>query len=195
MLVMHLFLGTSVIAVYAEDFLAHSMHASILVSNPTHTAEMITQCTEDRGGYFVYKSSELVRVRVPSDQFGSLRIFVEENAEQIVELGINARDLREEIVRLRSGIKSREEILQRNLLYLGRTDVAGTLAIEREIMMLMGEIENLKGRLRKLNIDRDLAQVEVYLSFQEQTLPQDIPSSFEWINTIDFFHFLKEGYD
>jgi hypothetical protein len=195
MLVMHLFLGTSVIAVYAEDFLAHSMHASILVSNPTHTAEMITQWTEDRGGYFVYKSSELVRVRVPSDQFGSLRIFVEENAEQIVELGINARDLREEIVRLRSGIKSREEILQRNLLYLGRTDVAGTLAIEREIMMLMGEIENLKGRLRKLNIDRDLAQVEVYLSFQEQTLPQDIPSSFEWINTIDFFHFLKEGYD
>jgi hypothetical protein len=191
MLVMHLFLGTSVIAVYAEDFLAHSMHASILVSNPTHTAEMITQWTEDRGGYFVYKSSELVRVRVPSDQFGSLRIFVEENAEQIVELGINARDLREEIVRLRSGIKSREEILQRNLLYLGRTDVAGTLAIEREIMMLMGEIENLKGRLRKLNIDRDLAQVEVYLSFQEQTLPQDIPSSFEWINTIDFFHFLN----
>jgi hypothetical protein len=156
---------------------------------------MITQWTEDRGGYYVYKSPDMVRVRVPSDQIGSLRVFVEENAEQIVELGIRARDLREEFVSLRSGIKSREEILGRNLLYLGRTDVAGTLAIEREIMMLMGEIENLKGRLRKLNVDRALAQVEVYLSFQEQTLPQDIPSSFEWINTVDFYRFLQEGYE
>jgi hypothetical protein len=178
-------MGVSVLGIRAEDYLAHSMHASILVANPTHTAEMITQWTEDRGGYYVYKSPDMVRVRVPSDQIGSLRVFVEENA----------RDLREEFVSLRSGIKSREEILGRNLLYLGRTDVAGTLAIEREIMMLMGEIENLKGRLRKLNVDRALAQVEVYLSFQEQTLPQDIPSSFEWINTVDFYRFLQEGYE
>ncbi len=192
---MYLFMGLSIRGIRAEDYLAHSMNASILVANPTDTAEMITQWTEDRGGYFVYKSPELVRVRVPSDQIGSFRAFVEESAEQIVELGIEARDIREEIVNLRSGIKSREEILQRNLLYLGRTDVAGTLAIEREIRSLMGEIATLKGRLRKLNIDRALAHAEVYLSFQEQTLPQDIPSSFAWINTIDFYRFIQEGFD
>ena len=34
---------------------------------------------------------------------------------------------------------------------------------------------------------------EVVLSFQEQTLPRDIPSSFGWINSMDFYRFAEEG--
>jgi len=72
--------------------------------------------------------------------------------------------------------------------------VAGTLAIEREVHALLQEIEKLKGTLRKLNTDRRLARGEIYLSFMEKSLPQDIPSSFEWVNTVDFYNLMQEGF-
>ena len=55
----------------------------------------------------------------------------------------------------------------------------------------MEEIENQKGRLRKLENDRLFALGEIKLSFKEQTIPTDVPSSFAWINTIDFYRFMK----
>jgi hypothetical protein len=112
-------------------------------------------------------------------------------AEEMVEFQLEARDLREEILGLEAGARSREEILARNLTYLDRADVTGTLAIEKEVMQLLGEIEALKGRLRKLENDRRLAKAEIQLNFLEQALPEDIPSSFYWINGIDFYRFME----
>ncbi len=72
-------------------------------------------------------------------------------------------------------------------------DVDGTLAIEQEVVQILAEIEGLKGRLRKLNVDRVFSRGEIYLSFMEETIPEDIPSSFGWINTVDFYRFMRRG--
>ena len=71
---------------------------------------------------------------------------------------------------------------------------AAACAIEQEILRLVTEIEGLKGRLRKLETDRRFARGEIFLSFQEQTLPEDIPSSFDWINSVDFYRFIEEDF-
>ena len=83
---------------------------------------------------------------------------------------------------------------KQNLQYIDQTDVEGTLAIEKEIMQLLTEIEQLKGRLRKLTVDRNYALAQVNLQILGQSLPTDIPSSFGWINTIDFYTFVDEGF-
>ena len=106
----------------------------------------------------------------------------------------SAVDLREDLLGVRSGIRSREEILQRNLAFLDRADVKGTLAIEREVMALLREIEGLKGRLRRLEADRMMALARIDLTFLEQTLPEDIPSSFGWINGVSFYGFVGGGF-
>jgi hypothetical protein len=60
-------------------------------------------------------------------------------------------------------------------------------------MQLLTEIEQLKGKLRKLTVDRAYALAQVNFRILGQSLPTDIPSSFGWINTIDFYRFMEEG--
>jgi len=181
--------------IHGEQYLSRSMRAQIMVADPKRAAENITEWTEERGGYYLFRSMVTVVVRIPMEELEELRMFTERTAEQVVSMDFEAQDLRESIIRAKSGIQSREEILKKNLRFLDRADVEGTLAIEREITRLLQEIEQFKGRLRKLTTDVRFARAEIHLSFTEQTLPQDIPSSFQWINTIDFYRFVKGRYE
>jgi hypothetical protein len=180
-------------ALGAENFLHHSIRATILVADPERTADLLASWAEKVGGYYLVKSTHQVLFRFPYRQTGRLRQFLEEVADEMVELSPSAVDLREDVLGIQSGIRSREEILQRNLSFIDEADVEGTLAIEAEIVQLLAEIEELKGRLRKLTVDMAYAKGEVQMRFMQQSIPEDIPSSFDWINTVDFYQFIREG--
>jgi hypothetical protein len=184
----------SIQAVAEENYLHHGIQATILVADVDRAVDSLARWAEEAGGYLLYKSSDVVIFRFPHTEAGSLRGFLEDMSETVVELSLQAQDLRESILGIQSGIQSREEILQQNLQYIDRTDVEGTLAIEKEVMQLLTEIEQLKGKLRKLTVDRAYALAQVNLRILGQSLPTDIPSSFGWINTIDFYTFVDEGF-
>ena len=184
----------SIQAVAEENYLHHGIQATILVADVDRAVDSLARWAEEAGGYLLYKSSDVVIFRFPHTEVGVLRGFLQDISETVVELSLQAQDLRESILGIQSGIQSREEILQQNLQYIDRTDVGGTLAIEKEVMQLLTEIEQLKGRLRKLTVDRAYALSQVNLRILGQSLPTDIPSSFGWINTIDFYAFVDEGF-
>ena len=194
MMAVLIFLSFPVSLPASENYLSHSIHAVILVSDAEATADSLTTWIETAGGYYTFKSRDRVALRIPYQEIGSLRLYLENIAEEVVTVELQAHDLRENILQTRSGLRAREEILKQNLQYIDKTDVKGTLAIEKEILRLVNEIESLKGRLRKLETDRRLARGEIFLSFQEQTLPEDIPSSFDWINSVDFYLFMEEDF-
>ena len=181
-------------AVAEENYLHHGVQATILVADVDRSIDRLALWVDEAGGYLLFKSSEVVIFRFPHTEVGRLRDFLEDISETVVELSLQAQDLRESILGIQSGIQSREEILQQNLQYIDQTDVEGTLAIEKEIMQLLTEIEQLKGKLRKLTVDRAYALAQVNLRILGQSLPTDIPSSFGWINTIDFYTFVDEGF-
>jgi hypothetical protein len=176
----------------SDNYLSHGISAVIVVADSEHAADALTTWVEEEGGYYLHKSKERVTLRVPYQKIGNLRSFIESIAEEVIDIELEAHDLREEIQRLRSGLEAREEILKKNLGYIDRSDVKGTLAIEEEIRILVQEIENHKGRLRKLETDRLFALGEIKLSYKEQTIPKNIPSSFAWINSIDFYRFIED---
>jgi hypothetical protein len=169
-----------------ESFLHHSLSASLVVADREPAADRIAAWVEQQGGWFVSKSGELVVARLPNAMLKALRELLERQAEEVVELTPRADDLREQMLAAQAGLRSREEILARNLAFFDRADVAGTLAIEKEVSTLMQEIEALKGRLQKLETDRVFARVEIHLAFLEHALPERIPSSFAWINDVGF---------
>jgi hypothetical protein len=182
------------VQVVAEDnYLHHRVQATILVADVDPAIETLARWADEAGGYILYKSSDRVIFRFPYAEVGRLRDFLQNISETIVELSLEAQDLRESILGIQSGIRSREEILEQNLRYIDQTDVEGTLAIEQEVMQLLTEIEQLKGKLQKLTVDRTYALAQVNLQILGQSLPTDIPSSFGWINTIDFYRFMEEG--
>jgi hypothetical protein len=186
--------GSILQAEEADNFLYHHLRATLLVADPVESADLISRWAESNGGYFLLKSESQVVIRFPFTEIKGLRQLFADISERIIEISPQAVDLREQILGLQSGIRSRESILKKNLSFIDRADVAGTLAIEREVHALLQEIESLKGTFRKLNTDRRLARGEIYLSFREQSLPQDIPSSFDWINTVDFYKLMQEGF-
>jgi hypothetical protein len=189
-----IFSFTITLPLHGENYLSHSVSATLLVTDPEKSSDLITEWVEGSGGLYLFKSNDRVVFRFPYEKIKGLRNLLEETADEIVDISFEAQDVRERIVQLRSGIASREEILTKNMSYLGRANVAGTLAIEREILRLVQEIETLKGELRRLEVERVLAWGEVNLNFKQQTLPDDIPSSFGWINTVDFIRFLQGGH-
>jgi hypothetical protein len=177
-----------------ENTLRQGVQVSMLVADPDQAGERIEQWAEAQGGYLLQKSSERVVMRLPQARLPQLRGFLEGVSEDILDFSPKTEDLREELWATRSGLRSRQEILHRNLALLDQADAEGTLAIEQELLSLIEEVEGLKARLQALSLDQLYARVEIALSFQESPLPKDIPSSFDWINQVSFYSFVEEGF-
>lgn len=178
----------------AENYLYHRIYASAMVVDPEETAEALTAWVEGIGGYYTMKSTDYLVLRIPESKVYGLKEFLEENTDELFEFIPSAEDIRNEILFTKSAIESREEILTENLGYLNRTDVTGTLAIEQEVLDILKELEELKGRFKLLDQNRKFAFAEVALSFQAQSLPEKIPSSFEWLTGMDFYSFIQRGF-
>ena len=181
-------------AVFGENYLHHTVNASVLVTDPEAASEEITEWAEKNGGYYVLKSSFYCVIRFPHDMVLEFKEFLESSTDELYSYIPAARDIRSDILFLRSSIESREEILEKNLEYLDNTDVSGTLAVEKEVMEILKELEEMKGRLKVLNQNRRFAYAEVDLQFQSQSLPEDVPSSFPWLNTMDLYSLIERGF-
>ncbi len=48
--------------------------------------------------------------------------------------------------------------------------------------------------MRKLETDRTFARAEIKLAFLEQSIPERLPSSFAWINGVDFYAFVRGAF-
>jgi hypothetical protein len=177
-----------------ENTLHHSVQVQILVADPEQAGDRIEGWTETQGGYLLEKSSERVVLRLPQARLPQLRAFLESLSEDLLTYAPQAEDLRQQLSEARSGLRSREDILKRNLALLDQADAAGTLAIERELLSLIEEVERLKARLAALSLDQKYARAEIALSFRESPLPKDIPSSFGWINQVSFYALVEEGF-
>jgi hypothetical protein len=180
--------------VFGENYLFHTLDASVLVTDPESSSGEIAGWSEKNGGYYVMKSSSYCIVRFPYDLVLEFKEFLESEADELYSYIPAASDVRNEILFLRSSIESREEILEENLRYLDNTDVSGTLAVEKEVMEILKELEEMKGRLKVLNQNRRFAYAEIDLQFQSQSLPDDVPSSFPWLNSMDLYSLLQRGF-
>ncbi len=174
-----------------ESYLHQSVAVTMLVADADQAADRLEAWVESRDGYVLYKSRERVSLRLPHGALPLLRKALEELSEDIVEFSPQAVDLREELARTQSSLASRKEILGRNLAMLDQANVTGTLAIEREMLSLIQEVESLQAAQARLNVDRAYALVEVNLRYLQATLPEDIPSSVPWINQVGFYPFIE----
>jgi hypothetical protein len=194
LLMVFLLLNAGKFTFSADNYLHLNLDATILVAEPDAVAEKITQWAEQAGGYFLVKSSTKVIIRFPADKMDNLREFLKTVAQEVVKILSKATDLRENFLEIQAGIASREEMLRNTLNFLDRADIKGTLAIEKEVITLLKEIDDLKGKFRKIFVDRQFALATINLNFFQQSILQDVPSSFEWINGIDFYKFIQEGF-
>ena len=177
---------------FGQENLVYSVEAEILVNDADTAGERLESWSKEVGGFVLYLSNKRFVARVPIQRIEAIRPALEDRSERIVSYSRESRNVREEVATLEAGLSARKEILDRNLELLDQADVEGTLAIEKEINKLMTEIENMTGRLRKLRTELSFPLVTVELGFRSQSIPENLPSSFDWINTMDFYRFVGE---
>jgi hypothetical protein len=174
------------------DLLATSIDIQVIAADREAAGEALARWAETTGGYFTYRSLERVELRVPNAQLSAMRDFIEVQKLEVIEYNPATIDLRSELRDIDAAVTSRREALDRILVYLEESTVRATLAFERELRSLNAEIERYAGRRRVLLNDIAYARVTIALSMRERTIPDWIPSSFAWMNTIDLYRFIDD---
>jgi hypothetical protein len=190
-----LFLIASIASfVHAENFLRFTVNATLIVYDPETVQEKIISWLSANGGFFIVKSDELLSVRFPTGKLADFTALLENLGDEIKEFRQESEDVRESLLAFSSGIRSREEMLSRNAALFDRASVKDTLEIEKELVLLVKEIEELKGKLKKIENDRKNVSASIAFSFKKSPIPEKKPSSFGWINSLDFYRFKQEGF-
>ena len=173
--------------------LAISVTFQLIASDSEMTSRSIAEWADAVGGYFTFRSEQQVLIRIPPGRVPELRKYIEELGDTVVSYNPSALDYREEMARNDAAINSRTEALDRILLYLDEADVTATLSFERELRSLLQEIEYYTGQSRRIRNEVAFASATINLSSRQRTIPEQRPSTFEWINTVDLYRFLREA--
>ncbi|MCK4515012.1 MAG: DUF4349 domain-containing protein [Spirochaetaceae bacterium] len=176
-----------------RETLAISVTFQLIASDSEMTGRSIAEWADAVGGYFTFRSEQQVLIRIPPRRVPELRKYIEDLGDTVVSYNPSALDYREEMARNNAAINSRTEALDRILIYLDEADVTATLSFERELRSLLQEIEYYTGRSRRIRNEVAFASATINLSSRQRTIPEQRPSTFEWINTVDLYRFLREA--
>ncbi len=187
------FCSSSIFAQQNTSYLTYQLDIFLLVEDPDQAAINIIMYVEENGGYFLHSSEQGINIRIPINNLSSFTSFLREAGEEVEDYSPTAIDVREDIIYLESGINSRQEILDKSIELIEETGIDDTLAIESEIIRLLNEIEQLKGRLRRIDVERGYALVNIRFTFLSSSIPNNIESMFGWINSLGLYTFLEKG--
>lgn len=182
----------STLLIYSQEMTSYSVETYILMT--PESRKQIIEWTESSGGYFLRDSSSQLLLRIPNELIQELKPVLEERALKVLSYSMTTRSLDFERNSTQAAIASRQEILERNLGFLDEADLTGTLMLEKEIASIIQELEYYKGRLRVLDNEAIFALVTVFLTAPQPDKPDSGQSSFSWLNTLDFYQFIRREF-
>ena len=172
--------------------LAVTVTAEITVSNPEKSGRELIDFCEASGGYYTRKTDLSVYLRCPAGLQDTIQQLLKKSGT-IIRYSINTADTGTDYLVLDRQLKSREKLLNEYKQLLDSSGFAGTLSLERELMKLVSEIEEIKGRLLKMENEYRFMKLEVNYFSMDYGRPERGESVFDWINRIDFYSFYDAG--
>lgn len=155
---------------------------SLLVKEVTETQKAINQKAQQLGGYLVSSyvshpeqaesANGSITVRVPQTKLEEVLDYFRSLAIKVVSENLSGQDVTDEYVdieaRLAALLKTKakfEEILAK------AEKVEEILQVQRELINLQEQIDNLKGREKYLQKSAEMSKITVYLATDELALP------------------------
>lgn len=155
---------------------------SLLVKKVTETQKAINEKVKQLGGYMVNSSvshpeeveaaTGSITVRVPQERLDETLDYFRNLAVKVVSENLFGRDVTDEYVdieaRLATLLKTKakfEEILEK------AERVDDILRVQKELVSLQTQVDNLKGRQNYLEKSAEMSRVTVYLATDELALP------------------------
>ena len=166
------------------------MSADLAVNNRETAARQFIDWAEDTGGYYLRYSDSGVILKIPDYNEEKINSLLKSSGE-ILNYSYESVNPEEEINIIKGRLTAREKLINDYYSLLNTSDFKSTLALEKEISAVLREIEQLKGRIKKLEHDKRFAYVQINF-ISEDFYPENDISSFDWINNIDFYSLMEE---
>ena len=179
------------VSVSASDSrLAKHMSADLIVNDREQSGKMFIDWAESKGGYYLRYSDSGVILRIPDSNDEEINALLKKSGE-ILNYSFASENPQKEINVIKGRLSAREKLINDYYSLLKTSDFKSTLSLEKEISSVLREIEQLKGRLKKLEHDTRYAYMEINF-ISEDFYPENEVSSFGWINKIDFYDLMEE---
>jgi len=163
-----------------DRMVVETSNASLLVEDVQKQVDKVIKYAEDKGGYMVSSSLQrpeeapfaTVVVRIPQPELRTAIKYLETIAVRVTSLNIKGRDVTDQYVDLQARLETLqttktkfEEILAKAV------EIDDILRVQRELVNLQRQIDNLKGQQQYLEKTAQNAKLTVYLSSDEWALP------------------------
>ncbi len=183
------FLTLIFLSAYAKEeatFLSYQGQIEVQAINNEKLQEEIIAFLQKQGGYFTYRDSMSLQVKINPQNILPFIDFLKEKG-MIISQNLSNFNYQQEYQRLQVTIKTQEETLETILKLFDQAGLYETLDIEQKIRGMIMEVERAKGRVRFIEERVKYAYLTLlFKSYQAQSTPaQECP--FLWIKALDFY--------
>lgn len=169
----------------AEEALYITSYVTLKVEKKEQVADALVQKAEALNGYYSSRTDYALQLKIPVAKAQDYLDYVTEQG-LVASRSFNSQSLSQELADLSARLKTREDLLQKYFKILEEAESEHVIAVENEVIRLIGEIEQLKGQLRRQKHLTTYADISIEFRFRDRRAPvADGSSSFAWINTLN----------
>ena len=169
----------------AKRKIVYTAHLGLRVPNKRNSADTVRQIVEKHGGFVQNSTLDDITFRVDPKEFDATIAELEALGE-VTSRNINSKDITEQYTDVELRLETANSSRQRLMTLLEKaTATKDVIEIERDLRRLTEEIETMKGRLRVLSDQIDLATITVHLEekFLDQApAPRRTSTPYAWMN-------------
>lgn len=164
-----------------DRMVIYTANLSIQVNSYDESLAFIQKELQTLDGYIVNSNSYSVEddstegtitVRVPQEHFQAFLKTVESRSTKVIDESINGQDVTEEYVDLESRLKSKQVVEKRLLEFMEKAEkTEDLLKISTDLATVQEEIEQLKGRMKYLDNQVNLATISIFIKESKVNVP------------------------
>lgn len=163
-----------------ERLVVEESSMSIVVTSVREISDKIIDHAKSVGGYMVSTSLinpeeapfATVVVRIPAENFRAALDYFRSLAVKVTSENIRGTDVTDEYVDIEARLATLEKTKTKFEEIMERaTEVQDILDVQRQLIYIQDQIDNLKGRQKYLEQTAKLSKITVYLSTDEYALP------------------------
>jgi hypothetical protein len=173
---------------------AQHINASLVlkVEKREDVANDMVQKLELLGGYYSLRTDQLLQLRVPTAEMETFTQFCA-NQGVVASRTFNSEGLSQELSELHGKLKSREELLGKYFQILEKSKAESVINVEREVIRLISDIENLKAQKNNATMRSRFSNLEIRFQFKDRRQPiANGSSAFDWLNTLNMGALIEE---
>ncbi len=178
------------VSAFAEEQV--DAHLVLRVDRPLVVVDAVVAEAARRGGWFSQRTDTEVTVRIPVAQ-AEEAVAVLCKLGRVADRGLQRVDLTERVADVAARLQSREVALARYEAVLAEAGPRSVVAVHRQILGVIEEMERWKGQLRVLRDRSEFATLRVMTQFEDRRPPvRDGTSSFVWVDSLDLSGLLSD---